>query len=85
MDAFANAYELRLLVFIEKDDFSGFNQVMLDRNQFKKVSDDILTGTKKDPTLKDGYEMATFNANDEIFIPAEVFDGLNSINEKDDE
>ncbi len=80
-DPLAGAYELRILVFIEKEDYSGFNQVMLDKEQFKKVSDGIITGFKKDPTLKEGYEMTSYNADDDIFIPASVFDGLNSINE----
>lgn len=77
-------YEKRLLVFLEADehcecDYDSephFHQIGLTSRQFKKVSDAIVCRTRKDDTLKEGYELAEirFTAS----IPAEPFDGLSS-------
>jgi hypothetical protein len=80
-DPFFGAYELRLLIFLENEDYTGFHQIMLDSAQFKKVSDAILTSIRKDSSLRDGYDMATLNMDDERMIPASVFEGMNSIND----
>lgn len=80
-DPLAGAYELRLLVLLERDDYSGFHQIMLNPKQFKAVSDAILILSKKEDSLKEGYEMAYFNIDDERLIPSEVFEGMNSVNE----
>lgn len=79
-DPLFGAYELRLLVFLENDDYTGFHQIMLNQEQFKKVSDAILTGTHKDSSLKEDMEIAEFNMDDTRMIPADVFEGMNSIN-----
>lgn len=70
--------EQRLLVFLENDEQNGFNQVLLDSRQFKKVSDAIFRESHKDPSLKEGFEIGTITLSEEEY-PAEPFDGLNSI------
>ncbi len=76
--------ENRLLVFLEckdgeecKDGMEAhFHQVKLTQRQFKKVSDAIILKEKADPTLRDGYNLATIRLGGTF--PAEPFDGLSS-------
>lgn len=79
-DPLALAYEKRLIVLMETDEYNGFHQVMLNAEQFKKVSDACFKASRPDPTLKPGYEMGTITLSEEVY-PSEPFDGLNSINE----
>lgn len=72
---------MRLLVFMETPDYKGFHQVMLTEEQFKKVSDAIVTKVEKDPTLRPGFESAFFTVDEDRLIPSDVFDGMNSINQ----
>lgn len=80
-DPLFGAYEQRLLVFLEKDSYDGFNQVMLDPVQFKRVSDACIKSTRPDSSLKEGYDMATIALSEDVYAPG-LFDGLNSINEE---
>lgn len=73
-------YENRLLVLLEDIDEGVFRQVFLDRKQFKKVSDAIVTSIEKSDSLKDGYEIAEVKTGD-TEIKADVFIGMDSINE----
>ncbi len=73
------AHELRLLVLMENEEWTGFSQVLLNKEQFKKVSDAILKESKLDPTLKPGYEMGVFDLKDDVVIPSEHFEGMESI------
>lgn len=75
-------YEDRLLVLLEDDDHKTFHQVLLDQEQFKKVSDAIIVEEKADETLKDEYNIARLNMGG-ISILAEQFDGMESISSKE--
>jgi hypothetical protein len=79
-DPLFGVYENRLIVLLENDEYDGFRQVMLDDVQFKKISDAIFLESKKDASLKEGYELGTINIDDERVIPKELFEGMNSIN-----
>jgi hypothetical protein len=81
-DLISDAYEQRLILLLENEDFNGFNQVMLNSEQFKKISDACFRDSRVDPSLKPGYEMGTILLSEETY-PSEPFDGLNSINEDD--
>lgn len=70
-------YEHRLLVLLEQDD-GKFHQVGLTPAMFKKVSDDILKGSHKDDSLREGFEMAEFYLNPDWEIDADLFIGLES-------
>lgn len=78
-DLFIGAFELRLLVFLEADDYTGFHQVMLNDEQFKSVSDAIILATTYDQSLKSGYENAEVQLSEEVYKLPEA-DGLNSVN-----
>lgn len=73
-------YENRLLVLLEDIDEGVFRQVFLDKKQFKKISDAIVTSIEKNNSLKKGYEMAEVKTGD-IEIKGDVFMGMNSIND----
>jgi hypothetical protein len=75
---FKGLHECRLLVFLESDDHKTFYPVLLNAEQFKKVSDAIVASVSLDPDLKEGYDMATINMGSKAFR-AELFDGLVSI------
>lgn len=79
-DPLFGAYEMRLIVLMENEDHDGFNQVMLNEEQFKKVSDAICVSVRKDASLKEGYDLAQFKLDDERTLPPDLFDGMNSIN-----
>jgi len=64
-----NIHEQRLLVFIETDSQSGkFNQVMLDKKQFKRVSDAIFTKSENQDGVKKGYEIGEIRYSEENYI-----------------
>jgi hypothetical protein len=75
-------HECRLLVFLESDDHKKFYPVLLNAEQFKKVSDAIVASVRLDPDFKEGYDMATINMGSKAFS-AELFDGLISITPQD--
>ena len=77
-DLSSQLYEERLLVFLETEDV--FRQVHLNREQFKVISDAIITGTEKVDNLKEHYEAVTVELDDERVLPLELFEGMNSIN-----
>lgn len=74
-------YEYRLLVFIEDEDFKGFRQVLLNKKQFKAVSDAIFTKQESEEELRAGHEVGTVEIDDDKVIPPEIFEGMSSINE----
>ena len=74
------AYEKRIIVLLENDDYSGFNQVLLNAEQLKKVSDAIILSTRKDSSLKEGYDLVEVNLDDDRTIASDVFEGMNSVN-----
>ena len=87
-DPLFGAYETRLLVFLETGTHDGFQQVYLNHEQFKKVSDAIIQDTKneyqawssKDTTgLKKNMEIVEIQMSEDI-IPNTLFEGMNSIN-----
>lgn len=78
-DLLSYVNELRLIVLMENEDRTGFSQVLLNEQQFKKVSDAIIKKSTKDPSLKVGYEMATFDYKDDVVIPIQYFEGMESI------
>ena len=79
-------HETRLLIFLEcngaasecewEDDTHHFHQVVLSPEQFKKVSDAVITEERPDPELKPQYKKATLNL-DHTLAP-EPFEGLSS-------
>jgi hypothetical protein len=71
-------HECRLLVFLESEDHKNFYPVLLNADQFKRVSDAVVASVRLDPDLKEGYDMATINMGSKAFR-AELFDGLVSI------
>lgn len=71
--------ERRLLVFLENED-GTFSQVGLDAAQFKKVSDAIIVSSRKDDSLREGYEMAKLRIDPDKNLSADLFEGMNSIN-----
>lgn len=79
-----NIFENRLLVFFEDQENGVFHPVFLDEKQFKKVSDAIIVSTKKDKTLRDGYELVNIDINTDVSIPCDMFIGLDSITDKTD-
>lgn len=83
-DPFSGAYEQRLIVLLENDDFKGFRQVMLGEKQFKTISDACFVASRPDPDLKPGYEMGTIQLSEETYELPQL-DGLNSINEDEEE
>jgi hypothetical protein len=74
----AELHQCRLLVFLEGEDHKTFYPVLLNAEQFKKVSDAVIAEVQPDPDLKEGYEMARLNLGSQAFR-AELFDGLVSI------
>ena len=72
-------YEYRLIVLMEDEDFNGFRQVILTPKQFKAVSDAIFTKQESEEELRAGYEVGTVEINDEKILPAELFEGMTSM------
>ena len=72
--------EQRLLVFLETDAQSGkFNQVFLNEEQFKKVSDAIINTKRVGEDLKAGMEEVELTTSEEEYVLPE---NLNSINDE---
>lgn len=73
-------YEQRLIVLQEFED-GKFRQVMLNAEQFKKMSDATIAHKVADVKheLKDGYEYVRRHFNDDWEIDADKFLGLSSI------
>jgi len=73
-----NIYESRLIVL--KEAGGVFVQVVLDEDQFKRVSDAIVT---KEPDeqedVRDGYEVVTIEVRPDWEIDADMFIGLESV------
>lgn len=69
-------YEKRMLIFIEEEPQSNeYRQVMFDKNQFKKISDAILSPIYEDKA-RDGFEICAVNLSDDTYrLP-----DLNTIN-----
>lgn len=85
-DILAALFEKRLIVLMESDDGATFEQVVLNQEQFKKVSDAIGTVVDDPETqqnLPEGAEVCNVVINDEVHIPANLFLGLSSIGEEE--
>jgi hypothetical protein len=62
-------HEQRLLVFLETDPQSGkFNQVLLNDEQFKKVSDAIITSKRTGEDLKKDMEEVKLETSVEEYV-----------------
>lgn len=60
--------EQRLLVFLETEAQSGkYNQVLLNAEQFKKVSDAIINEIRTGEDLKPGMEEVEFTTSEEEY------------------
>lgn len=70
----------RLLVFLETDDGSAFRQIILNHEQFQKVSDAIVRSKVEDG--KPGHEIVEVEEGDKDFDP-DIFIGCQSIYEDD--
>ena len=73
-------YEERVLVFTEVADEGVFKQVLLNKDQFKKVSAAICVEIRDGDELKLGFQEAEVNISDKD-IPIDTFIGMNSIDE----
>jgi hypothetical protein len=76
-DPLLGAYEQRLLVFLENPEYDGFRQVILDAEQFKKVSDAIFRPTQS-ADVKPGFEVGEVELDGSRVIPQETFEGMSS-------
>ncbi len=72
-------YEERLLVLIEDVDEGVFRQVILSGDQFKKVSDAVLSEKRTGDDLKVGMEEVKITIGEKE-LPVNLFDGMSSIN-----
>ena len=62
-------HELRLLVFLEVEPQSNkYNQVYLDAEQFKKVSDSIVIRKLESNNMKEGFELCENAQSDEEYV-----------------
>jgi len=73
--------ELRVLVFMEADDRSGFRQVLLNREQFKRVSEAIVREQCPDSPDGDRVEHVHVEMSEEL-VPNETFEGMSSVEEE---
>lgn len=71
-------YECRMLVFLESDD-GEFHQVLLNKKQFKKISDIISEVEKQDGVMQG----VTVRIKEDWSIPSDTFIGLESISEEE--
>ena len=78
---FDQAFEYRLLVLIEDEDYKGFRQVLLNKEQFKKVSDAIFNKVESEEELRPNFEVGEIQIDDDKLLPIELFEGMSSINE----
>lgn len=61
-------YECRLLCFMETEPQSNkYNQVMLDENQFKIISENIGKLSENQSNLKEGFEMRVNRLSEEEY------------------
>ena len=84
-DILGPLYENRLLVLMEcegecvnNDESHHFHQVLLTKEQFKKVSDAVIVNEQPDASLKEGYNLATLSLGT-TSVPAAPFEGMGSI------
>jgi hypothetical protein len=78
---FDQAFEYRLLVLIEDEDYKGFRQIILNKEQFKKVSDAIFTKIESEEELRPGHEVGELQVSEDKLLPIELFEGMESISE----
>lgn len=78
-DRVEELYENRLIVLIEDIDKGIFNQVLLTKEQFKKVSDAVLIEVIPDKNMKPGFEMVRFLVDEKKEYPSDLFIGCKSI------
>ncbi len=77
-------YELRLLVLQENEN-GTFSQILLGPTQFRNISNEIVVSKKKDPTLREGFDLCAVNIDDTNELSPEPFLGMESIFFDDDE
>ena len=78
---FDQAFEYRLLVLIEDEDYKGFRQVLLNKEQFKKVSDAIFNKVESEEELRPNFEVGEIQIDDDKLLPIEFFEGMSSIDD----
>ena len=76
---FDQAFEYRLLVLIEDEEYKGFRQVILNKEQFKKVSDAIFNKVESEEELRPNFEVGEIQIDDDKLLPIELFEGMSSI------
>ena len=76
---FDQAFEYRLLVLIEDEEYKGFRQVLLNKEQFKKVSDAIFTKVEPEEELRPNFEVGEIQVDEDKLLPIELFEGMSSI------
>ena len=76
---FDQAFEYRLLVLIEDEEYKGFRQVILNKEQFKKVSDAIFNKVESEEELRLNFEVGEIQIDDDKLLPIELFEGMSSI------
>ena len=67
-DSVINLYEQRLLVFMENDvGTNKYNQVLLNQEQFKKISDAVISKKVDMFDLKPGHEVVEIETSEEEY------------------
>jgi len=74
------AFEQRLIILLENGEYNGFNQVLLNEDQFKRISDILAENlVESDEELRDGFEIVDFEVDENKTFPGELFEGVASI------
>lgn len=74
-------YEQRVIILMEDTETGVFKQVLINSEQFKKVSDSICTIEESDEPLREGYQMAKIEIGDKEW-KADIFNGCSTICEE---
>lgn len=76
-------FENRLIVLMEDIEEGVFNQVLLTKEMYKKVSDAVIVEIvpDEDNEMRPGFEMVRYNIDEDKEFPADLFIGLKSIDE----
>lgn len=80
MNELDKIFELKMLVLLEVET-GEFRQVILNKSQFKEISDIICSPKKGEEDLKEGFEEVEVQLSDDWKIDADLFLGLSSFNE----
>ena len=58
-----------------------FRQVLLNKEQFKKVSDAIFNKVESEEELRPNFEVGEIQIDDDKLLPIEFFEGMSSIDD----